>query len=218
MNLTKRELEGIVRHHFNELFPQLPPVSGQAGDMDDIYFVNRENDAFIPEYLASLHDIVDQIAPNVAITSPANGVAVPNNDSLEDEDRFTPEDFKQFLSEVPLCCTEFLLQAELALENDDFQDACYRAGFVSGCVEAFNVYVGDQSEHSSSRSLATAWSYLPYISCIFDGDDPETVDEDRTLNDATFVLGLIHGLLWFSDTDFPLHELTALFDSLPTSQ
>lgn len=220
MNCTKRELERIACHHFNELYPQLPPVSGQAGDLDGIRFVNREDDALIPEYLALLHDFVGQMGEFLARNEGGvtDAAAVPADDSLEEEDLFSPENFKQFLCEMPACCNEFLAQAEFALKEGEIQDACYRMGFVSGCVEAFNFYVDDQAEHASSRPLATAWSYLPYIGCILDGDDPETTDEDRTLSDATFVLGLIHGLLWFTDTDFPLDELTALLDSLPTSQ
>lgn len=216
MNCTKKELEGIARHHCNELYPQLPSISGRAGDLDDVRFVNRENDEWIPEYLVDLRGLVGEIAEFLARK---NEAALPVDDSIMDEENMLdPEDFIKFLSEVPACCNEFLAQAEFALKEGAIQDACYRAGFVSGCVEAFDAYVNDEAEYAHFRSVATAWGYLPYIGCMLEGDDPETTDEDRTLHDVTFMLGLIHGLLWFSDTDFPLSELTALFDGLPTTQ
>ncbi len=209
------ELEGIACHHCNELYPQLPSIAGKAGDLDEVRFVNREHDDWISEYLADLHGFVDEIAKFVVRGDES---AIPAVDALEDEDEEMPdqEDFTIFLSQVPACCNEFLSQAEFALKEDEIQDACYRIGFVSGCVEAFDVYVNDET-HSSCRAVATAWGYLPYIGCILD-DDPEIADEERSLNDAIFILGLVHGLLWFSDTDFPLDELAALLVRLPTAQ
>jgi hypothetical protein len=49
-------------------------------------------------------------------------------------------------------------------------------------------------------------------------DEYEEVNLERSINDAVFILGMIHGLLWFSDADFMLDELMELLDHLPTAQ
>jgi hypothetical protein len=224
MNLTRAKLLGISRYHFNELYPQLPALAGRASDLDDLSFVNRASDEMIPEYIAALHDYVRDMSGAITALNEATGEEMApdedaefSDDGSDDEDSYGPEDFKNFLRNVPPCCNEFLSQAELALANDELQDTCYRIGFVAGCVEAYGSFEADEAERSYTRPVATAWGYLPYIECILD-DEYEEIDLDRALSDAAFMLGMIHGLLWFSDTFFPLDELTELLERLPTAQ
>jgi hypothetical protein len=224
MDLTREKLLGIARYHFHELYPQLPALAGRASDLDDLSFVNRASDEMIPEYIAALHDYVRDMSGAIsALNEETGGEMAPDEDDefsdegSGDEDFYGPEDFKNFLRNVPPCCNEFLSQAEFALTNDELQDACYRIGFVAGCIEAYGSFEADEAERSYTRPVATAWGYLPYLGCMLD-EENQGVDEERLLNDAVFILGMIHGLLWFSDTDFVLEELMDLLNRLPTAQ
>lgn len=234
MNLSEQHIRTIIALHAMELYQMLPPLCGRNADIDTLYFIRRADDSVLPEYRAMLFRSVALV--EATINSGAwKSRATLEEDSDDREPSFpgecgeTSKDkgdilaMESFLSDVPRCCAEFLKQAELAQEIGEMQDAYYRLGFVTACLQCVEQCDFEAYHRAFKRAIATAWGYIPYVDAVLeflhdeDSENDED-DEDGIIGDAVFILGLIHGSLWFSFTDFPIDDLMKLLEKIPSVQ
>lgn len=231
MNLNRAAIERIAVHHLNEIYPELPALSGMAADFEDIFVLGRDESFNFADYVAALSQAIleaeFELVHAATVQTPDTDANDAEGESAADvyseDDGSIDEQFARdgdainFLHQVLESCRTYLAEAVSMFENDELQDAYYRIGFVSACIQSFDAFADEDIERGSCRAVATAWAYLPYISCVF--EYAEAVDdEDRLLEDAVFILGLVHGSLWFSNTDFLLDELTAVLEKIPAMQ
>lgn len=227
MNLNREEIERIAIHHLNEIYPELPALSGRAEDFEDIIFLARDDNFVFVNYVAALYESILEIEQGLLpdammIASEVDddellSGADPEEDLQTEEQSLSDADAINFLRQVIESCRTYLFEAQSLFENNELQDAYYRIGFAAACVQSFNAFADEDIERGSCRAVATAWAYLPYIPCVFEYA-ASVDDEDRLFHDAVFILGLVHGSLWFSNTDFLLEELAAVLEKIPAVQ